>query len=455
MSYKLKEWLPLHWRQTPLVRVFGPLDEFIHKSTSTGIVLLITTVIALLIANSPLADEYDHFLNTEVGFIFGSFEFHESVLHWINDGLMAIFFLLVGLEIKRELLVGELSNIRAALLPICAAIGGSVVPAAIYLVFNANGTGIDGWGIPMATDIAFSLGLLALLGTRVPLSLKIFLTAVAIVDDLLAVLVIAFFYSSGINFTMLGIGFTLLAVLLVANVLGIQNLPFYIIVGIFIWAAFLQSGVHATIAGVLVAWTIPARNRIDLPTFLGRSRLILERLDDSEHVPSLMLTGEIHQAALIELEEITEEVQAPLQKLEHKLHNPVAFFVMPLFAFANAGVVLSLESITGGGFSISIGIILGLVLGKPLGILLFLWLISRAGIASLPPGIRWSHMVGVACLAGVGFTMSLFVASLAFRNDPALQTAKMGILIASLIAGSIGFFLLYRASSQIVQPETQ
>ncbi len=266
-----------HWSETPLARVLRPIQEFINNSASGGVVLMIAAVVALAIANSPLAGAYDALLHTHIGVTIGPFQLDESVLHWINDGLMAIFFFLVGLEIKREVRAGELSDLRAALLPIFAAIGGVVVPAALYTLLNANGPGAAGWGIPMATDIAFALGLLALLGNRIPFSLKVFLTAVAIVDDLIAVLVIAFFYSGGINVAALAIGFAILLVLLLANLFGIRSTGFYAGLGIVVWLAFLQSGIHATIAGVLVALTVPARNRIDPRHFLEHAGSLLHR----------------------------------------------------------------------------------------------------------------------------------------------------------------------------------
>ena len=438
-----------HWSETPLARVLHPIQEFIHNSASGGVVLMIAAVVALAIANSPLAGAYDALLDTHIGVTVGPFQLDESILHWINDGLMAIFFFLVGLEIKREVRAGELSDLRAALLPIFAAVGGVVVPAALYMLFNAGGVGAAGWGIPMATDIAFALGLLALLGNRIPFSLKVFLTGVAIVDDLIAVLVIAFFYSGGINVGALAIAFAILVVLLFANVFGIRSTPFYAGLGVVVWLAFLQSGIHATLAGVLVALTVPARNRIDPRRFLEHAGSLLHRFQESSLEPTLMVTDQVQQSAVLELEEACEDVQAPLQKLEHKLHTPVQFVIMPVFALANAGVALSLTSVGGETSRVVLGIIVGLVIGKPLGILLAAWLAVRSGIASLPPGVTWTHMAGVGVLAGIGFTMSLFIASLGFDEPELLEAAKLGILGASLLAGTIGFLLLRRS-----QPST-
>jgi len=383
-------------------------------------------------------------LHTYIGISVGPFQLKHSLLHWINDGLMAVFFFLVGLEIKREVLVGELSNLRAAMLPIMAALGGVAVPALLYSLLNVNRAGAAGWAIPMATDIAFALGLLALLGNRIPFGLKIFLTAVAIVDDLIAVLVIAVFYSSGINALALGGGMAILGALLLANVLGIRTIFLYAVLGVVVWLCFLQSGVHATIAGVLIAWTIPARNRIDAVSFQERAADILERFESSQSEPNKMLTDEVQQHAVIALEEACEDVQAPLQKLEHSLHFWVQFVIMPIFALANAGVAFSLSHIGGESSMVPLGIIVGLVLGKPIGLLGASWLAVRTGIASLPEGVQWQHMIGVGFLAGIGFTMSLFIASLGFADSPLLEAAKTGILMASIIAGSIGFFLLRR-----------
>jgi NhaA family Na+:H+ antiporter len=322
----------------------------------------------------------------------------------------------------------------------------------LYTLFNFNRPGASGWAIPMATDIAFALGLLALLGNRIPFSLKVFLTAVAIVDDLMAVLVIAAFYSGGINAVALGGGFALLALLMLANLYGIRTIAVYVIFGVVIWLCFLQSGVHATIAGVLIAWTVPARNRIDAAVFQERASDILKRFEGSQLEPNKMCMDEVQQHAVIELEEACEDVQAPLQKLEHELHFWVQFVIMPIFALANAGVAFSLSRITSESLTVPLGIIVGLVLGKPIGLLGASCLAVRTGIASLPHGVEWRQMIGVGFLAGIGFTMSLFIASLGFANSPLLEAAKAGILIASLVAGTIGFILLRR--SQPPQPTT-
>jgi Na+:H+ antiporter, NhaA family len=436
--------LPAHWSDTPLADILYPIQEFIQHSASSGIVLLGATVLALILANTALAESYHNLLHMVIGFSIGSIEVKYSVLHWINDGLMVVFFLLIGLEIKREVLVGELANRRAAILPVCAAVGGAIVPAIIYALFNAGGQGAAGWGIPMATDIAFTLGLLALLGKRVPFGLRVFLTAVAVVDDLIAILVIAVFYSSGISMVALGIGMGVLLLMFLANLLGIRYLIFYLVLGIVVWFAFLHSGIHATIAGVLIALTIPARNRIDPLPFLERARHLLDQFADSRLAPGQMLTDELQQSVVAQLEDACEQVQAPLQRLEHALHGWVSFLIMPVFALANAGVTLSLGNLEPQHLTIVVGIVAGLVVGKPVGLLLTSWLVTQIGLASLPSDIHWRHLVGASCLAGIGFTMSLFIASLALGENELLDGAKFGILIASLFAGGLGFFLLRR-----------
>lgn len=446
MTKKRKRQPANHWSQTPLARIISPMQSFIGRSEASGIVLLVVTLLALAIANSPLGHLYEELLHTHIGISVGPFELDESLLHWVNDGLMVLFFFLVGLEIKRELLVGALSNLRAALLPILAACGGAIVPALIYMSLNVGRPTFHGWGVPMATDIAFALGVLALLGSRVPFGLKVFLTAVAIVDDLIAVLVIALFYSSGLNAVALGLGFAFLLVLALFNWFGFRRPSLYAIVGVLVWLCFLKSGIHATIAGVLVAFTIPARNRIDLPTFLQRTRGYLNELENSHKTNSPMLIDEAQQHAVLKLEKACEYVQAPLQKLEHSLNTFITFGIMPIFAFANAGVALGAIEFDAHSFPLMLGIAIGLILGKPIGIVTICWLATRSGVATLPEGVNWSHMIGVGVLGGIGFTMSLFVASLSFEGEM-LGSAKISILLASTIAGLLGYFLLARQNS--------
>ncbi len=437
--------LASHWSTTPIARILRPMQEFIQQEQSSGIILLGMTILALLIANSPLAEAYFTLLETKVGIVAGPFELKESVLHWVNDGLMAIFFFVVGLEIKREVLVGELANLRAATLPIIAAVGGVLAPALIFVALNAGGLGARGWGVPMATDIAFALGCMALLGSRIPFTLKIFLTAVAIVDDLIAVLVIAIFYSGGLNLVALGVGLAVLLALFGMNIFGIRTPIIYAALGVVVWLAFLESGVHATIAGVLVALTIPARNRIDAPTFLARARTILDTFERRDPEATPMVIDEQQQSAVIELEEACEQVQAPLQKMEHTLHGWVSLLIMPLFALANAGVPLAGSQLGGDSLPVVLGIVLGLGIGKPLGLTSAAWLAVRLGLADLPRGVSWAQMLGAGVLAGIGFTMSLFIASLAFVKPEVLATAKLSILIASVLAGAAGMLLFMRA----------
>ncbi|CAA9589674.1 Na+/H+ antiporter NhaA type [uncultured Synechococcales cyanobacterium] len=433
-----------HWSNTQLVRVLMPMQAFINHSASGSIVLLLAALTALLLANSPLAEAYDTTLHTDLEISVGPYVLKETIVHWINDGLMAIFFFQVGLEIKREVRVGELSQFRVALLPIVAALGGAVVPALIYTAFNFGGPGAVGWATPMATDIAFAVGVITLLGNQVPFTLKVFLTAVAVADDLYGILVIAVFYSSGINFVALGIGFGILAVLILANIFGIRSVIFYVSLGLIVWLAFLRSGVHATIAGVLLAWTIPSRSRTKVYTFLEQARGLLSQIEGGPLKQKRMLTDEVQQCAVIELEQLCEQVQAPLQKLEHSLNSWVSFLILPLFALANAGVAISLDSFNAETSTVAFGIILGLVLGKPIGIIGAAWLVVRSGAASLPRSVTWKHMIGVGFLAGIGFTVSIFIATLGFGESELLSTAKLAILVASVIAGSSGFFLLKR-----------
>jgi len=352
---------------------------------------------------------------------------------------MAIFFLVVGLEIKREVLVGELASPRRAILPIAAAVGGAVLPAILFLLITAGDSEASrGWGIPMATDIAFALGILALLGSRAPVGLKIFLTALAIVDDLLAVMVIALFYSSDTSMTALTAAAAILVVLVVVNRLGVRRPLVYALLGIALWIAILQSGIHATIAGVLLAMTIPARTRIDPSDFLDRARGFIadfarDRGDDPDAA---------HHAALWELEDLTESAQAPMLRMEHALHPWVAFLIVPLFALSNAGVRLVGDPIEIATEPLVLGVFVGLIVGKQIGITLAAWLVVRAGLAALPPGVSWRHVYGAAWLGAIGFTMSLFVGDLAYGESPALAFAKVGILAASVIAGAVGYLIL-------------
>ena len=432
-------------RQIVHRNVIRPVARFIESQASGGIILLACTVIALVWANSPYGDTYQHLWETEVSVQFGGPAFSLPLHAWINDALMALFFLLVGLEIKREILVGELSTLKNASLPIMAALGGMVVPALIYFGINRGGEGSSGWAVPMATDIAFSLGILALLGKRAPLSLKVFLTALAIVDDLGAVIVIALFYSGSLNMGALQTAGLLFLILVLLNAVGVRNLVPYMVVGVGLWLALLSSGIHATIAGVVLALTIPTRVRMNADEFLDKGRDLLKRFEEGRTTDeSNALLSEERQNALHAIEKSCEGVQMPLQRLEHNLHTPVNYLIMPLFALANAGVVLH-----GVGFGqlsehVTLGIVLGLLIGKVVGISLFSWLSVKIGIAILPARVSWRHVVGVAFLGGIGFTMSLFIAGLAFGSSTLDTAAKLGILLGSTLSGIVGAILISR-----------
>jgi NhaA family Na+:H+ antiporter len=433
--------------QPPVERIVRPFQDFAQKQSSGGILLIAATFVALVWANSPWGESYTALWHTKLTIGVDGFSLSKDLTHWINDGLMAVFFLVVGLEIKREILVGELSSLRGASLPIAAALGGALLPALIYLAINAGTEGSAGWGIPMATDIAFALGVLALLGQKASVGLKVFLTALAIVDDIVAVLVIAIFYTSEISWGALGIGGLFLAALVVANLIGVGRTLVYAVLGIGLWLAFLLSGVHATIAGVLLALTVPASSFINPGAFLERSRYVLDRFEKAGEKGENVLTNEERQAALHALNDATYKLEPPLHELEHALHPWVVFAIMPLFALANAGVSLGgslAEALTS---PVALGIVAGLVVGKQLGITLFAWLAVKSGLSELPGGITWRHVYGAGWLAGIGFTMSLFITDLAFSNSALVNTAKLGILAASLIAGVVGWTILRRATS--------
>ncbi len=417
-------------------------QQFTRLQASGGILLLAATVLALVWANSPWGEGYFGLWDTYLKIELGSMALKESLLHWVNDGLMVIFFFLVGLEIKREVLVGELASLRRAALPLMAAVGGMVVPAGIYAAFNLGGAGASGWGVPMATDIAFLLGLLTVLGSRVPVSLKIFFTALAIADDLGAVLVIAIFYSGEISWLALGVGAVFLGALVVLNRGHVRHPLPYALLGVGLWLAFLQSGIHPTIAGVLLAMTIPARTEVRASAFLAQCTAALGGLEPGVHQEE----DRRRQAAAQALEVIAERIQTPLQRLERGLNPWVAYLIVPIFALANAGVSLSGNLGQALADPVALGIIGGLVLGKPLGITFFSWLAVRLGIADLPFGVGWPQLFAASWLAGIGFTMALFIADSAFAGGQ-LDVAKMSILVASLLASLVGFGLLLLTTS--------
>jgi Na+:H+ antiporter, NhaA family len=426
-----------------LVRALRPFQRFAHTQSAGGVILLACAAIALLWANSPWSASYFHLWETNIGIRVGRQALDLSVHHWINDGLMAVFFFVVGLEIKREMLVGELSSPRQAALPLAGALGGMLVPALLYAAFNAGGAGRAGWGIPMATDIAFALGVLALLGPRVPVVLKVFLTALAIADDIGAVLVIALFYTSELAYYWLIIGAGILVALIGLNVLGVRRPAAYLILGVLLWLVFLRSGVHATVAGVVLAMTIPSRTRVHEQEFIDVARGAINEFEAACQPGETVLSNRAQQEAVEALEHVSEAVQSPLFTMERRLHGAVAFLIMPVFALANAGVALGglADSLS---LPVTSGIVLGLVLGKPIGITLFSWLAVRFGWATLPANASWRALHGVSWLGGIGFTMSLFIAGLAFTDPDLLDSAKVGILGASVVAGIAGWLMLKR-----------
>ncbi|AKG54180.1 Na+/H+ antiporter NhaA type [Dehalogenimonas sp. WBC-2] len=401
-------------------------------------------VAAMIIANSPWATQYFDALHIEAGILVGDFHLELSFAEWINDGLMALFFLLVGLEIKRELMVGELSSPAKAAFPAVAALGGMIAPALIFLAINqADGGNMKGFGIPMATDIAFALGFLMLLGNRVPLALKVFLMSLAVIDDLGAILIIAVAYSGNLDWASLGLAALVTGGLMMLNVSGVKKLTPYMILGLLLWYFVLQSGIHATIAGVVLALTIPVRQKISSKEFVDTCTLELDSFGKSESKRKTMLLTSEQQDAVQNIGVAYEQIQNPLLRLEHALHPISAFFIMPVFALANAGVAL------GGGEinlvqPVALGVMAGLLIGKPLGIIGLTWLVSKLGWIAKPASCQWQHIIGAGLLGGVGFTMSIFITGLAFTDFGLIDSAKLAIVLTSLMAGLIGVFYLWR-----------
>ncbi len=427
--------------------IIHPFQEFFHIEAMGGILLMFTSITALVWANSPLAHSYHHIWEISFRIGLGEFAVDKSLHHWINDGLMAIFFFLVGLEIKREFLAGELASAQKLILPLAAALGGMVVPALFFVSLNVGTEAQMGWGIPMATDIAFALGALALLGAGVPPALIVFLTALAIVDDLGGVLVIALFYGEKIALSPLISGFFILLISILCNKGGIRKPMVYVILGIALWLAFLKSGIHATVAGVLLAMTIPTNAQLTGNQFAKRIQGLLDDFSRRQRVDDPLSRAEDQQAAIQEIELSCRRVEAPLQRIEHGLHPWVTYIILPIFAFANAGTEIPFQAL-GGALSdpIVLGVILGLIFGKQLGIMSFCWVTVKFGWTQLPQGVGWPQLYGVSILAGIGFTMSLFIADLAFPNPEYLQKAKIGILVASILSGVIGYFFLKKVT---------
>nr|WKN36457.1 Na+/H+ antiporter NhaA [Tunicatimonas sp. TK19036] len=417
--------------------------NFLDRETAGGLALIAATIVALILGNSPWAETYHHYLKNEFFFEFTDyFEFGLTLEEWVNDGLMVIFFLVAGMELKRELMVGELSSLRKASTPLLAALGGMIFPALIFVAFNAGSENIDGWGIPMATDIAYSLGIIGLLGKRVPAELKVFLVALAIADDIGAILVIAFFYSDEISWLFLGLGGATFVALMAINLFGVKRLIWFVLGGCVLWYFFLNSGVHPTIAGVLFALTIPIRPKMDSRDFRDRVQQNINELDyaDLEHLDPI--EDKKQKDVLDAIQHDTKSSRPPLLRLENALTGFNAFFIIPLFAIVNAGVKLDLGVAEIVSDPLGLGIILGLVLGKVSGISLFSFAGSKLGIAQLPESLRFTHIIGMGLIAGIGFTMSLFITNLAFTDEGLIQEAKIGILIASLVAAIAGMLTL-------------
>ncbi|UCE02014.1 MAG: Na+/H+ antiporter NhaA [Candidatus Latescibacterota bacterium] len=431
-----QERAPALMRAEPIHRLTVPFQRFLHVEAAGGVVLLVATVTALVLANSSAAESYAAFWKTKVGFEFGSFQFKHSLQHWINDGLMVIFFFVVGLEVKRELVVGELRDMRRAALPIAAALGGMLVPALLYLATQWGEPGQRGWGIPMATDIAFVVGCMAVMGSRVPRSLRVFLLSLAIADDIGAILVIAIGYTESVDTTSLLLALVGVAVVVACARVGVRSFAVYTILGALIWYGFHESGVHATIAGVILGLLTPARSYVSSGVFAE----MLERVHDVVHGD---WEAESHRAEKVQsFQAATREMVPPTEYLEHTLHPWVSFGIMPLFALANAGVAIRVSDLTS---PVAIAIMLGLVVGKPVGILLFSWIAVTLKWARLPEGVGWRLITAGGCLAGIGFTMAIFIAGLAVEGE-LLADAKVGILGASLLAALLGLSLIGTSS---------
>lgn len=422
--------------------VSGSLNQFMHLETTASLLLFAFSILAVIWANSPYGDTYTqlwHYKFT-VGFANTSFHLEKSLILWINDGLMAIFFFVIGLEVKREVLAGELTTLRKASLPIFAAVGGMAFPVMIFLFFNQGKVGGEGWGIPMATDIAFTLGILKLLGNRVPLGLKIFLTAFAIVDDIGAVLVIAIFYSVNIQWDLITYAILIVGVLGFLSYKHLYSKYFFFVMGFVVWVLFLKSGVHPTIAGILLAFTIPMYREINLSEYEKELTDQLQTFKGYKYKNPQLLNKK--QLAIVdEIETISNQVQSPLQHLEHSLHGWVGYVIMPIFALANAGVVLSFSGLENTSHII-LSIAMALVFGNTIGIMLLSYIAIKFKFADLPKGIKYKELLGVSILGGLGFTMSLFITNLAYVDEAFIAAAKMGVILGSLIAGSLGYLII-------------
>ena len=425
--------------------IIDAFADFVHSEVASSVALLVASIVALAWANSPWADTYFQLLHTPIGVSYGGHRFALTLHHWINDGLMVVFFFVVGLEIKRELVVGHLASFNQAMLPVVAAAGGMLLPAGIYAALNHSGPGAPGWGIPTATDIAFALGVLALLGSRVPVGLKVYLTAVAIADDIGAVLVIALFYTAHISWWGLAIAGVFLALLFLAiGVFHWRTPGVLAMLVIGVWIGVFTSGIHATIAGILIAFLVPVRARIDPDEFLRVAQLRLELLNETDLSRESMIGDRDQLTAIEELHDAVTDLRPPSLSLEQYFHPISAFVVLPLFALANAGVALGGDTLALVRSPVTWSIVLGLVLGKQIGISVFTWIIVRIGRAALPEGVTWGQIYGASCLAGIGFTMALFVSGLAFDDELLMNASKLGILSASLVSAALGYAVLHR-----------
>jgi NhaA family Na+:H+ antiporter len=424
--------------------ILKPFQSFVNIEALSGLLLFGATLIALLWANSSYAYVYTDLWKQEIGFQFLNFELKKSLLLWINDGLMAVFFFLIGLEIKRELTIGELNTMKKAGVPIFAALGGMLFPLSFFLILNNNPSTQSGWAIPMATDIAFSLAIIKMLGKRIPLSLKIFLTAFAIVDDLGAVLIIAVFYSSQLNIILLVYALIIVSILFFVSSRKLYNKYLFFLGGVIVWFLFLKSGIHPTIAGVLMAFTIPVKTKINTDRFTDVLPKVAEKFKTANNPKEVILSNEQIEY-LNELESCVEKVQSPLQHLEHNLHNWVAYFIMPLFAFANAGI--SIYSEVPLHKPLIVTLIISLVAGNALGVSIMVFLGRAFKLITLPHDVNNWQILGLAFLAGVGFTMSIFITNLAYSDPAFIDSAKTGIIIGSSIAGILGYLVLRFASA--------
>jgi NhaA family Na+:H+ antiporter len=430
-------------------RIFVPqravraAQAFVRVEASSGIVLLVAAVAALVWANSPASESYDDLWHAVISIDLQVAAVSEDLRHWVNDGLMTVFFFLVGLEIKRELVHGELSTPRRAILPAAAALGGMIGPALIYVAFNAGGSGIDGWGIPMATDIAFALGVLSLLSGRIPFGVKVFLLALAIADDIGAILVIAVFYTADLNLEALSIAALIFGAMVAMSRAGVRSVDAYVAVGAALWLAVFESGIHATLAGVALGLLTPARPFYGPLGFVAAAEGLVARFRQGQETGN----ADEQQSALAQLEDLSHGTESPLDRLERRLHPWVSYGIVPLFALANAGVAIDSGTIGDAiESSVSQGVALGLLLGKPVGIVLFTFVAVKLRLGDLPNGARWSHILGVGLLGGIGFTVSLLITGLAFEEGALVDEAKLGVLAASALAGAIGFVYLWLVS---------